>query len=130
MIALRLDHNRVLFECMDKLMALESVQQGREVTDAICRLMNYRGINGVSVLHNATFHELYNIVVYCVEHGADVNMVAGMNQVTPISIMFVPVSRSLSRLDGTPFIRNKAAVKQIRRYLMDHGAYDNFRLGY
>ena len=112
-------------------MELERQQsEEREVTKAVCQLMKCRGMNGVTVLHNATFHELMDIVVYCVEHGSDVNCIAGMNRVSPISIMFVPVSKNLSRLDGTPFIRNKAAVKQIRQYLLSKGARDQFRFGY
>ena len=85
---------------------------------------------GVIALHNASFHELMDMVVYCVEHNSDVNCVAGINRVTPISIRFVPVSPSLCKLDGTPFIRNKQKVKEIRRYLMSMGARDSFRFGY
>ena len=69
-------------------------------------------------------------VVYCVEHGSDVNCIAGVNRVTPISIMFVPISSKLTGLDGTPFVHHKAAVKEIRRYLMSCGARDSFRFGY
>ena len=131
MIDLQKDDNAALFADMAKLRAFEQQDSNnRELSDAISKLMHYRGCNGVTVLHNATFHELMEWVTYCVEHGSDVNLHAGMNNVTPISIMFVPVSKSSSRLDGTPFIRNKAKVKEIRRYLMDHGASDRFRLGY
>ena len=70
------------------------------------------------------------MVVYCVEHGSDVNCIAGVNRVTPISIMFVPISSKLTGLDGTPFVHHKAAVKEIRRYLMSCGAMDSFRFGY
>ncbi|MBO4392264.1 MAG: hypothetical protein J5816_03070 [Clostridia bacterium] len=125
------DDNNSLFQSLNTLRRLESTQSPNgEVTAAVRGLMHYRGINGVTALHNATFHELYDFVVYCVEHGSDVNCVAGMNMVTPISIMFVPVSPSLSRLDGTPFVRNKYEVKRIRDYLMAHGAFDRHRIGY
>lgn len=127
MINLQLDDNRALFEAMDKLIDLEKKQTGTEVTDAVKKLMWYRGMNGVQVLHNATFHENFPLVQYCVEHGADVNSVAGMNRVTPISIMFVPVSKNLQKIDGTPFVRNMKMVKQIRSYLMQNGAKDKFR---
>ena len=70
------------------------------------------------------------MVVYCVEHGSDVNCIAGVNRVTPISIMFVPISNKLTGLGGTPFVHHKAAVKEIRRYLMSCGAKDSFRFGY
>lgn len=130
-IDLQQDNNRSLFESLRKLQALEQRQgPGREVTKAVCELMHYRGMNGVTALHNAAFHELMDMTVYCVEHGSDVNCIAGMNRVTPISIMFVPISNKLSRLDGTPFVRNKAAVKEIRRYLMSCGARDSYRFGY
>lgn len=92
--------------------------------------MHYRGKNGVTALHISTFHEQMDMVVYCVEHGSDVNCIAGVNRVTPISIMFVPISSKLTGLDGTPFVHHKAAVKEIRRYLMSCGARDFFRFGY
>ena len=129
-IDLMLDTNAQLFEDVRMLRRLESTQRDGEVTRAIAELMQCRGINGVSVLHNAAFHEDMDLVQFCVERGADVNLVAGMNRVTPISIMFVPVSASLSKLDGTPFVRSHEKVKMIRRYLMQHGARDKIRLGY
>lgn len=130
-IDLMKDDNKSLFECLEKLREQEKNQSSaREVTKAICELMQFRGLNGVIPLHNATFHELMDMVEFCVEHGSDVNCVAGMNRVTPISIMFVHISPTLQKLDGTPFIRDKKKVKQIRRYLMSKGARDSFRFGY
>ena len=124
-IDLQLDHNRRLFENLRKLQQLEQRQGGNQaVTTAIRELMHYRGKNGVTALHISTFHEQMDMVVYCVEHGSDVN------RVTPISIMFVPISSKLTGLDGTPFVHHKAAVKEIRRYLMSCGARDFFRFGY
>lgn len=125
------DDNKSLFECLEKLREQEMTQSSqREVTKAVCELMRFRGMNGVIALHNAAFHELMDMVVYCVEHGSDVNCIAGMNRVTPISIMFVPISSSLHKLDGTPFVRDKKKVREIRRYLMSKGAKDSFRFGY
>ncbi len=130
-IDLLTDNNNSLFQTMNKLIELERRQSpAGEVTIAIRNLMHVRGKNGVTVLHNATFHELYDMVVYCVNHGSDVNCIAGMNRVTPISIMFVPVSSSLSKLDGTPFVRNPVQVKRIRDYLLANGARDQRRRGY
>lgn len=130
-IDLLTDNNKSLFESIRKLQELEKSQSAKnEITNAICELMQFRGMNGVIALHNATFHELMDMVVYCVEHNSDVNCVAGMNRVTPISIMFVKISPSLSKLDGTPFIRDKRKVKEIRRYLLSKGARDSFRFGY
>ena len=130
-IDLLTDNNKSLFENIRRLQILEKCQSyEKEVTKAVCELMQFRGANGVIALHNASFHELMDMVVYCVEHNSDVNCVAGMNRVTPISIMFVPVSPSLCKLDGTPFIRNKQKVKEIRRYLMSMGTRDSFRFGY
>ena len=130
-IDLQLDHNRSLFESLRKLQQLEQRQSGNQaVTAAIRELMHYRGKNGVTALHISTFHEQMDMVVYCVEHGSDVNCIAGANRVTPISIMFVPISSKLTGLDGTPFVHHKAAVKEIRRYLMSCGARDSFRFGY
>ena len=130
MIDLQLDNNRELFESLDTIIEMEKVNSSPKMEEDIQKLMNYRGKNGVQVLHNATFHERLDLVKYCVEHGADVNSIAGMNQVTPLSIMFVPISSSLCKLDGTPFIRNKQVVKEIRDYLMAHGARDKARFGY
>lgn len=130
MVDLQLDDNAGLFETLDNIIDMEKISSSPKMQQDIKKLMNYRGKNGVQILHNATFHEKLDIVKYCVEHGADVNSVAGMNQVTPISIMFVPISSSLSKLDGTPFIRNKNKVKEIRDYLMSHGARDRARFGY
>lgn len=130
-IDLLTDDNKSLFESLHKLRELEKNQSAEcEVTNAVCELMKFRGMNGVTALHNATFHEKLELVVYCVEHKSDVNCVAGMNRVTPISIMFVKVSPTLSGLDGTPFVRNKQRVKEIRKYLMSKGARDVFRFGY
>ena len=130
-IDLQLDHNRSLFESLRKLQQLEQRQNGNQaVTAAIREFMHYRGKNGVTALHISTFHEQMDMVVYCVEHGSDVNCIAGVNCVTPISIMFVPISSKLTGLDGTPFVHHKAAVKEIRRYLMSCGARDSFRFGY
>ena len=130
-IDLQLDHNRNMFESMRKLQLLEQRQnENRAVTAAINELMHYRGKNGVTALHISAFHEQTDMVKYCVEHGSDVNCVAGANRVTPISIMFVPISSKLTGLDGTPFVHHKATVKEIRRYLIAHGARDSFRLGY
>ncbi len=130
-IDLLTDNNKSLFESLRILRDMETRQSNQyEVSKAVCQLMHFRGANGVTALHNATFHELMDMVVYCVEHGSDVNCVAGMNRVTPISIMFVPISANLSKIDGTPFVRDKRMVAQIRNYLMSRGAYDTFRRGY
>ncbi|MCL1859149.1 MAG: hypothetical protein FWF92_07930 [Oscillospiraceae bacterium] len=130
MIDLHTDDGKSLFTSLEKLKSIEMKQNNNEVTQAICTLMSYRGINGVTALHNSTFHERFDMVVFCVEHGGDVNLIAGMNRVSPISIMFVPIAKTLSKIDGTPFIRNKEIVKQIRQYLMQHGAKDKWRMGY
>ncbi len=130
-INLLTDNNAGLFEDLAKLRSMEEdPSNGAEVRAAIVELMQCRGASGVTILHNATFHEFPGWVQYCVERGSDVNCVAGMNRVTPISIMFVPLANNLSRLDGTPFVRNKEAVKAIRRYLLSKGARDIHRPGY
>lgn len=114
--------------------AMITAQDGKTFCNEECAedmgYMHYRGKNGVTALHISTFHEQMDMVVYCVEHGSDVNCIAGVNRVTPISIMFVPISSKLTGLDGTPFVHHKAAVKEIRRYLMSCGARDSFRFGY
>lgn len=121
------DDNRGLFDDLEKLRKIEQKEKDQEVTDAICELMQYKGINGVIALHNATFHERMDMVEFCVEHGADVNARAGMNNVSPISIMYVPISSATQNLNGTPFIRNKKTVKMIHDYLIAHGAYDDYK---
>lgn len=130
MVDLQLDDNAGLFDALDNIIDMEKINSSEKMKQDIKKLMSYRGKNGVQILHNATFHERLDIVKYCIEHGSDVNSVAGMNKVTPISIMFVPISSNLSKLDGTPFVRDKNKVKEIRNYLMNHGARDRARFGY
>lgn len=130
MVDLQLDDNAGFFDALDNIIDMEKINSSEKMKQDIKKLMSYRGKNGVQILHNATFHERLDIVKYCVEHGSDVNSVAGMNKVTPISIMFVPISSNLSKLDGTPFVRNKNKVKEIRNYLMNHGVRDRARFGY
>lgn len=125
-IELQMDDNKSLFESLERLEQLEKTAGSEEMSAAIKKLMAYRGANGVTVLHNAAFHERLDLVKFCVEHGADVNCHAGMNNVTPLTIMYVPIDPTTqSKLDGTPFVRNKEAVKQIREYLIANGAIDS-----
>ncbi len=125
-IDLQMDDNKSLFESLEKLEQIEKTNGSEEMSAAIKKLMAYRGTNGVIALHNAAFHERLDLVKFCVEHGADVNCHAGMNNVTPLTIMYVPIDPTTqSKLDGTPFVRNKEAVKQIREYLIANGAIDS-----
>lgn len=125
-IDLQMDDNKSLFESLEKLEQIEKTNGSEEMSTAIKKLMAYRGTNGVIALHNAAFHERIDLVKFCVEHGADVNCHAGMNNVTPLTIMYVPIDPTTqSKLDGTPFVRNKEAVKQIREYLIANGAIDS-----
>lgn len=125
-IDLLMDNNKALFESLEKLEQIEKTSGSEEVRMAIKKLMAYRGANGVIALHNATFHERFDMVRFCVEHGADVNCHAGMNNVTPLTIMYVPIDPTTNnKLDGTPFIRNWAAVRQIREYLIANRAIDS-----
>ncbi len=125
-IALQTDDNKSLFESLEKLEQIEKTNDSEEIRTAIKELMSYRGKNGVIALHNASFHERLDLVKFCVEHGADVNCHAGMNNVTPITILYLPINpKTQSKLDGTPFVRNKKAVKQIREYLKSNGAIDS-----
>jgi len=146
MIALHTDR-KALLPALNKLKMLEAKQSNNEVTLAIKKLVIYKGRNGITALHVACLDEEYDIVVFCVEHGSDVNVVAGnewclhcdeiipcakhgsgstgytkMQKVTPISIMFEKAPKF--KLDGTPFDGNVETVKKIRDYLMQHGAKD------
>lgn len=124
-IALQSEDNKLLFESLEKLEQIEKTTDSEEIHTAITELMAYRGKNGFIALHNASFHERLDLVKFCVEHGADVNCHAGMNNVTPITILYVPIDpKTQSRLDGTPFVRNKSTVRQIREYLKSNGAID------
>lgn len=119
------EDDKSLFASLKKLEEMEKATNDPNITNAIRELMAYRGVNGVIALHCAAFQERFDLVKFCVEHGADVNCRAGMNNVTPISIMYVPVdSTTTCKLDGTPFVRNWAVVKQIRDYLVEHGGID------
>ncbi len=125
-IDLQMDDNKSLFESLETLERIEKASSSEEMSVAIKKLMAYRGAHGVTALHNAAFHERLDLVKFCVEHGADVNCHAGMNNVTPLTIMYVPIDPTKqSKLDGTPFVRNKESVKQIREYLIANGAVDS-----
>lgn len=125
-IELLLDDDKSLFQSLEKLIELEREGNSPELSAGIQKLMSYRGVNGVTALHSASYQERFDLVKFCVEHGADVNCRAGMNDVTPLTIMYVPIdSTQCSKYDGTPFVRNKEEVKQIREYLIGHGAIDS-----
>ena len=125
-LGLKMDHGEILFDSLEKLQILEKRKPSETMTEDIKRLMSYRGVNGVTALHCAAYHERLDLVQFCVEHGADVNCIAGMNKVTPLTIMYVHVdSKAYTKLDGTPFIRDKEKVNEIRKYLIAHGATDS-----
>ena len=118
------DEDMITFTDLDKLKTYEASNQNSDgtITRAICELMHYRGMNGITLLHLAAYQVMFDQVVYCVDHQSDVNSIAGSNQVTPISIMFRPENARLQN--------NKAGVKAIRDYLMAHGARDFKRRGF
>ena len=118
------EEDMITFTDLDKLKTYEASYQNRDgsVSRAICELMRYRGMNGITLLHLAAYQVMFDQVVYCVDHQSDVNSIAGSNQVTPISIMFRPENVRLQN--------NKAGVKAIRDYLMAHGARDIRRRGF
>ena len=67
-IDLLTDNNKSLFENIRRLQVPEKCQSyEKEVTKAVCELMQFRGANGVIALHNASFHELMDMVAYCAE---------------------------------------------------------------
>jgi hypothetical protein len=113
------------FWALEKLKILESKQRNGAITNAIRELMMYRGHEGLTALHFATFYERNDLVVFCVEHGSDVNAIGGVNNDTPISIMFRSVPSFVTAVttnDGRLFIRNKGNAKATRNYLWQHGA--------
>lgn len=130
MIDLQTDDNNSLFHSLETLRTMESAQVTGEITEAINEFMQYRGCAGLIALHVATFHERFDLVEFCVTHKSDVNCIARTDCVSPVSIMFVPIPPGSTKLDDTPFVRNKTEVKRIRQYLMQHGAKDKRRLGY
>jgi len=129
MIDLNTGNDRSLFYAMEKLKSLVYTQHDNEITHAIEELMAYKGYEGITVLHVATFNEKYDIVKFCVEHGSDVNAICWAAEVTPISIMFMPLPEDFQKIDGTTF-RDKNTVKIIRNYLMNHGATDKWRISH
>lgn len=117
-IDLSTNDNQKLIESLSWLQKYEAAAKGddkRNVEEAIKDLMKYQGYSGMIPLHVATFMENYDMTVFCVEHGADVNALTSVNsaRVTPISIMYV----------YQPGItRNKSNVSKIESYLIEHGA--------
>jgi hypothetical protein len=126
MIALRKLDGKSLFTLLEKLKTFESTQNGNEVATALRKLMTYKGKNDITALHIASHDENYAMVMFCVEHGSDVNITAryATSEVTPISIMFEPTNFKFS---GIPFVRNMENVNTIRNYLLQHGAKDKMR---
>ena len=129
MIDLNTGNDQSFFYAMGKLRTLNTTQQDNDVTQAIKELMAYKGDDGITALHVATYNEKIDMVKFCVEHGSDVNAVCGTAEVTPISIMFVPLTEDLQKVDGTTF-RDKNTVKIIRNYLLQQGATDKRRISY
>ena len=88
--------------------------------------MAYKGKNDITALHMASHDKNYVMVMFCVEHGSDVNSIAryATSEVTPISIMFEPTN---VKFNGNPFTRNMENVNTIRNYLLQHGAKDKMR---
>lgn len=125
------DADEYIIMNLNILKEFEEEQEGTEVTDAVRDLMHYTSEAGFTVLHKATFYEQMDAVIYCVEHGADVNREASMERYTPIGMMFKPIDpKEETKFDGSPLVRDKKMVKQIRSYLMEHGAKDKFRFEY
>ena len=122
----------VTFDDLTKIQEYEHSEQNKDgsVTRAVCALMHFRGKNGVTLLHLATYHVRYDLVVYCVEHQADVNIVFGGKRLTPLGIMFLPDNPEYQNSDGSVNLANKDKIKAIRDYLMAHGAYDLNRNGF
>ena len=121
------EKDKNLFSDLEMLQKIEKTDDSPELKEALKELMLYKGKNGITCLHNATFHERYDMVVFCVEHGADVNSRAGMNDLSPISIMYYPLQEGAQNLNGTPFVRDMDNVKRIRDYLVEHGAFDDYK---
>jgi len=112
------------FGALEKLKMLESKQSDNVIAQAIRELMMYRGHEGLTALHFAAFYERIDLVFFCVEHNSNVNSIGGVNDDTPISIMFRSVPSFVTvyiAIDGQPFIRNKDNAKIIRNYLQQHG---------
>lgn len=126
------EEDSVTFEDLAKLQEYERSEQnkGGDVTRAICAMMHYRGKNGVTLLHCATYQARYDLVVYCVEHQADVNLIFGAKQLTPISIMFLPDNPRYQNPNGSLNLAYRDVIKAIRNYLMAHGAVDVKRKGF
>jgi len=115
----------VFFGALEKLKMLESKQGDSAITNAIGEFMLYRGHEGLTALHFVAFYERSDLVAFCVEHGSDVNAVGGVNNDTPVSIMFRSVPSFVTKIaaiDGQLFVRNKRNVKLIRNYLWQCGA--------
>jgi len=115
-----------LFKMLKKLQLLEKSQKENEVTDAINELMKCKqNGNGATMLHHATSQERFDMVVFCVEHGSDVNATYGA-KTSPISVLLTPVQRGSIRDDGIPY-RTKNEIKKIHQYLLENGANERRR---
>jgi len=131
-ISLEFSDAEALFKMLEKLQLFEKEQKENEVTEAINGLMKYKQAgNGATILHYATNQERFDMVMFCVEHGSDVNATYGDGKKfwSPISIMSTPVSRISARADGVPY-RTKSELEKFRKYLIEHGANDKKKFGF
>ena len=86
-----------------------------EINQAITRLMSYSNRDGKTALHFAVQQEKYDLVVFCVEHGADVNCRSSVK-----SGRLTPVLTTYVNIEGT--YRDAEKNEMIRAYLYEHGA--------
>jgi hypothetical protein len=149
-IDLQTNDTHSLLYSIEKLKTLEVMQQSSEITQAIRELVAYKEPKGFTALHIVSLFQRYDLVVFCVEHGSDVNAVAKYGwcvscsvatpcakhgeidvghttegSVTPINIMF---TSAIKPKFNAKFNENKEQVNTIRKYLMQQGAKDRFRL--
>jgi len=131
-IELEADDDGALFKMLEKLQLFKKTQKENEVTLAIKRLMKRKqNGNGMTILHCAVFYEQFDMIVFCVEHGSDVNATyySGENKpISPLSMISMSMPRGATRNDGILY-RTKSEVNKIRQYLISHGATDKRRFG-
>jgi len=148
MIDLQTNNAHSLLYAIEKLKTLETTQQNNEITKAIEELAIYKEPEGFTILHIASLFQRYDLVLFCVEHGSNVNAVAkygwcedcsvatpckhgkdnmwySEKSVTPITVMFS--ANTKTKFNAT-FNENKESVNAIRKYLMQRGAKDRLRM--
>lgn len=107
------ENDTLVIDGINELMKCEKRQNTNEVTEAVRELMQFSGYNNCTVLHIVCFRHDYDKMVYCINHGANVNAVTsgGLSHREMIYKNSYPPQMA-------------ETVKAMDKYLLAHGCSD------